>query len=117
MIAVIFELQPREGQQQAYLDTAASLRPLLEQVDGFISVERFESITQPGKLLSLSFWRDEAAVRQWRNLEAHRFAQEFGRAQAFAGYRLSVAEVVRQYGMEDRAQAPEDSRRRHDGGS
>lgn len=115
MIAVIFELLPREGEQQAYLDTAAALRPLLEQVDGFISVERFQSLTQPGKLLSLSFWRDEAAVRQWRNLEAHRRAQAFGRAEAFAEYRLSVAEVVRQYGLDDRAQAPEDSRLRHDG--
>lgn len=113
MMAVIFEVTPREGQQRAYLDAAAALRPLLEQVDGFISVERFQSLTQPDKLLSLSFWRDEAAVARWRELEAHRRTQEFGRAQAFADYRLRVASVVRDYGMIDREQAPADSRARH----
>jgi heme-degrading monooxygenase HmoA len=113
MMAVIFEVQPAAGQVQAYLDTAAALRPLLEGVDGFVSIERFQSLSDPGKLLSLSFWRDEAAIRAWRNLEAHRMAQAFGRQQAFAGYRLRVAEVARDYGMHDRAQAPEDSRRRH----
>ena len=113
MMAVIFEVVPREGQQQAYLDAAAALRPLLEQVDGFLSIERFQSLSQPGKLLSLSFWRDEAAVARWRELEAHRSTQAFGRAQAFADYRLRVASVVRDYGMTDREQAPADSRTRH----
>jgi heme-degrading monooxygenase HmoA len=113
MMAVIFELVPRDGQDGAYLDTAAALRPWLERVDGFISVERFRSLAQPGKLLSLSFWRDEAAVRQWRTLEAHRLAQEHGRAHVFSDYRLSVAQVVRQYGLHDREQAPADSRQRH----
>jgi len=114
MIAVIFEAQPHADQGQAYLDAAASLRPLLEQIDGFLSIERFESLSQPGRLLSLSFWRDEAAVRQWRNVEAHRAIQARGRASIFADYRLRVAEVVRDYGMDDRAQAPIDSRRRHE---
>jgi heme-degrading monooxygenase HmoA len=113
MIAVIFEVIPRAGQTQAYLDAAAALRPLLAQVDGFISVERFQSLTDPGKLLSLSFWRDEAAVARWREIEAHRRTQEFGRAQAFADYRLRVASVVRDYGMNEREQAPADSRERH----
>lgn len=113
MMAVIFEVVPREGQQQAYLDAAAALRPLLAQVDGFISIERFQSLTQPDKLLSLSFWRDEAAVASWRELEAHRRTQDFGRAHAFADYRLRVASVVRDYGMTDREQAPADSRGRH----
>jgi heme-degrading monooxygenase HmoA len=113
MIAVIFEVVPREGQKQAYLDAAAALRPLLAQIDGFISVERFQSLTQPDKLLSLSFWRDEAAVGRWRELEAHRRTQEFGRTQAFADYRLRVATVVRNYGMTDREQAPVDSRTWH----
>jgi heme-degrading monooxygenase HmoA len=113
MMAVIFEVVPREGQQQAYLDAAAALRPLLAQVDGFISVERFQSLSEPGKLLSLSFWRDEAAIARWRELEAHRRTQEFGRAQAFTDYRLRVASVVRDYGMTDREQAPVDSRARH----
>jgi heme-degrading monooxygenase HmoA len=113
MMAVIFEVLPRQGQQQAYLDADAALRPLLEQVDGFISVERFQSLTEPGKLLSLSFWRDEAAVARWRELEAHRRTQDFGREKAFADYRLRVASVVRDYGMTQREQAPTDSRARH----
>jgi heme-degrading monooxygenase HmoA len=113
MMAVIFELVPREGRDMTYLDTAAALQPLLEQMDGFISVERFRSVAQPDKLLSLSFWRDEAAVRQWRNLEAHRLAQQRGRAQVFADYRLTVAEVVRRYGLNDREHAPADSRQWH----
>jgi heme-degrading monooxygenase HmoA len=114
MMAVIFEVLPRERQGGKYLETAAALRPLLDQVDGFVSIERFESLAHPGKLLSLSFWRDEAALRQWRNIEAHRIAQERGRAEVFADYRLSVVQVVRQYGRDDREQAPADSRQRHD---
>lgn len=113
MIAVIFEVIPREGSMQAYLDAAAALRPLLDQVDGFISVERFQSLTAPGKLLSLSLWRDEEAVRQWRNVEAHRGTQRLGREQIFADYRLRIATVVRDYGMNDRAEAPDDSRDAH----
>jgi heme-degrading monooxygenase HmoA len=110
MIAVIFEVEPNDGARQAYLDIAASLTPRLEAIDGFVSVERFESLSQPGKLLSLSFWRDEAAVAAWRGLEAHRGAQAAGRAEVFAGYRLRVASVVRDYGMTERAEAPADSR-------
>ena len=109
MIGVIFELWPAEGRRQEYLDHAAALRPLLAEVDGFVSVERFESLTSPGKLLSISFWRDEAAIQAWRNLEAHRGAQRAGRAGIFADYRLRVAGVIRDYGMEDRAQALADS--------
>ena len=116
MIAVIFEVLPRPGQRQAYLDAAAALRPLLEQVDGFLSIERFQSLAQPDKLLSLSFWRDEEAIAQWRRLEAHRRTQTFGRDHAFADYRLRVAGVVRDYGMFDRDQAPADSRACHDPG-
>lgn len=113
MMAVIFEVVPAEGQRQAYLDAAAALRPLLAQIDGFISIERFQSLSEPDKLLSLSFWRDEAAIARWRELEAHRRTQEFGRAQAFSDYRLRVAGVERDYGMTDREQAPADSRARH----
>lgn len=113
MIAVIFELQPAEGRQAAYLQTAAALRAQLEDIDGSISVERFESLTQPGKLLSLSFWRDQAAVQQWWNIEAHRAAQAAGREGLFADYRLRVAEVVRDYGLHQRDSAPPDSRARH----
>ncbi len=113
MIAVIFELWPAPGRQADYLDTAAALRPLLAQIDGFISIERFESLAEPGKLLSLSFWRDEAAVQQWRALEAHRAAQAAGRADILADYRLSVAQVVRQYGLTQREEAPADSRLAH----
>ena len=113
MIAVIFEVEPHPQTRQTYLDTAAGLRPLLDGIDGFLSIERFESLTEPGKILSLSFWRDEAAVAQWRALEAHRAAQGAGRATVFAGYRLRVASVLRDYGLTDRAQAPPDSRARH----
>lgn len=113
MIAVIFEVEPHADQQQAYLDAAAVLRPQLEQVPGFISIERFTSLTTPGKLLSLSFWRDEDAVKVWRNLEAHRAIQAVGRERIFADYRLRVAGVLRDYGMTEREQAPDDSRVAH----
>ena len=113
MIAVIFEVQPAAGRQQEYLDMAATLRPSLEKFDGFISIERFQSLTQPGKILSLSFWCDEAAVERWRNLETHRAAQARGRGGVFEDYRLRVASVIRDYGLTERAEAPQDSRRRH----
>jgi heme-degrading monooxygenase HmoA len=115
MIAVIFEVWPKPGHKQQYLELAAELRPLLEGIDGFISVERFESLYEPGKMLSLSFFRDEAAVQAWRNLEAHRAAQAKGRAEVFADYRLRIAGVIRDYGMSEREQAPSDSRSRHGG--
>jgi heme-degrading monooxygenase HmoA len=114
MIAVIFEVIPHPGERQHYLDIAARLRSDLETIDGFLSIERFESLTQPGKILSLSFWRDEAAVREWRNREAHRAAQKAGRKMVFADYRLRVAEVLRDYEMDERAEAPEDSHTVHD---
>ncbi|MEO7577960.1 MAG: antibiotic biosynthesis monooxygenase [Massilia sp.] len=113
MIAVIFEVLPSEGRAGEYFDTAAGLRARLEQVDGFISIERFASLTQPGKLLSLSFWRDEESVRAWRCGDAHRAAQARGREGVFAEYRLRVAQVLRDYGLHEREQAPADSRRFH----
>jgi heme-degrading monooxygenase HmoA len=109
MIAVIFEVEPREGRLETYLDIAEQLKPQLDQIDGFISVARFESIGQPGKYLSLSFWRDEKAIAEWRNLESHRRAQAAGRSGLFASYRLRIAQVVRDYGLEKRAEAPADS--------
>jgi len=111
MIAVIFEVWAND--RQAYLDVAAELRPLLDGIDGFVSIERFESLGEPGKLLSLSFWRDEKAVAQWRNLEPHRAAQAKGRGGIFKDYRLRIAGVIRDYGMTDRAEAPADSRNAH----
>ena len=113
MIAVIFEVWPDPDHKQAYLDLAAELRPLLDEIDGFISIERFQSLTEDGKILSLSFWRDEEAIAAWRNLEAHRAAQSEGRVGVFRNYRLRVAGVVRDYGMDDRLQAPDDSRQLH----
>ena len=115
MIAVIFEVEPLDGRRADYLRIASDLRPLLDEIDGFLSIERFESLTQPGKILSLSFWRDEAAVTAWRNLDAHRFAQKVGRSEIFSNYRLRIAGVVRDYGMHERAQAPQDSRAVHGG--
>ena len=113
MIAVIFEVWPAEGRRQEYLDIAAGLRPLLAGIDGFLSIERFESLSEPGKLLSLSFWRDEDAVKAWRNLEAHRMAQAAGRGGIFRDYRLRIAGVIRDYGLAERAEAPGDSREVH----
>jgi heme-degrading monooxygenase HmoA len=110
MIAVIFEVEPKDGMTEAYLDIAAELRPLLDQIDGFVSVERFQSLTNPAKLLSLSFFRDEAAVNEWRKLAEHRQAQSAGRDQLFADYHLRIASVIRDYGKFSRAEAPADSR-------
>lgn len=113
MLAVIFELIPQEGQREAYFNFATELRPFLEGIDGFISIERFQSLNNPQKTLSLSFWRDEASIQQWRNLEKHRLAQAQGRASIFEMYRLRVAEVNRDYGLLERAEAPEDSQGFH----
>ncbi|MGE4404072.1 antibiotic biosynthesis monooxygenase family protein [Pseudomonas sp.] len=113
MIAVIFEAQAHPERRQDYLDLAAELRSLLTERDGLISVERFESLSTPGKTLSLSFWRDEAAIAAWRCREAHRHAQAAGRGTIFADYRLRVATVQRDYGMHEREQAPIDSQRHH----
>ena len=113
MIAVIFEVEPAD--RQGYFDRAAALKPELEAIPGFISVERFESLTAPGKFLSLSFFADEEAVRAWRTTPDHRAAQADGRAGVLADYRLRVAEVVRDYGMTDRVEAPGDSREAHRG--
>lgn len=115
MIAIIFEIHPAEGRKDQYLDIAAAMKPLAEQIEGFISVERFQSLTDPSKLLSISFWEDEAAVTRWRNLEKHRRAQEKGRGGVFDDYRLRVAHVIRDYGMFDRDAAPDDSRAAHRG--
>ena len=113
MIAVIFEVTPDPDRREEYLDIAASLRTELEAIDGFISVERFQSLSDEGKLLSLSFWRDETAIAQWRVLESHRAAQARGRGGVFRDYRLRIAEVCRDYGLHRRDQAPADSRDTH----
>ncbi len=113
MIAVIFELWPAEGRAKDYFDRAAELRGVLERLPGFLSIERFQSLTEPGKLLSLSFFADETSVQAWRNSEAHRDAQHAGRAGIFDDYRLRVARVLRDYGMDSREEAPEDSRVAH----
>lgn len=110
MIAVIFEVEVLDGQRDAYLDMATRMRAHLAEMEGFISIERFESLTTPGKVLSLSYWEDEDALTRWRTLPAHRGAQAQGRHHYFADYRLRVAGVIRDYGMHDRAQAPQDSR-------
>jgi heme-degrading monooxygenase HmoA len=113
MIAVIFEVVPFIGERHNYLDLAGSLKSELETMDGFISIERFESLKLRGKILSLSFWRDEASVKAWRNTEAHRAAQRAGRNGIFADYRLRIAHVERDYGLNDRGEAPRDSREVH----
>ena len=113
MIAVIFEVWPEENEQQRYLDLAAALRADLAEIDGFLSIERFESLAEPGKLLSLSFFRDEEAVREWRTRDSHRMMQAKGRNGVFSGYRLRVASVLRDYGPQDREQAQFDSNNAH----
>ncbi|MFN3273780.1 MAG: antibiotic biosynthesis monooxygenase family protein [Paracoccus sp. (in: a-proteobacteria)] len=117
MIAVIFEAETTAATQSEYLELAAVLRPLLAQIDGFVSIERFTSLTTPGKVLSLSFWRDEAAIAAWRNLPQHRKVQAAGRDHVFTGYRLRIAAVLRDYGRDARDQAPADSRNAHSGGA
>ena len=114
MIAVIFEVRPKPEHKQEYLDLAAELRPILETIDGFISIERFESLTEKGKILSLSFFRDEEAVAAWRNMPQHRRSQDKGRATIFENYRIRIAGVIRDYGMNERAQVPTDSRAVHE---
>jgi len=113
MIAVIFEAWPKEGQQNEYFDLATQLKSSLIQIEGFDSVERFQSIANPGKLLSLSFWKDEKSIAQWRNVQLHRQAQSEGRDFIFADYRLRVANVVRDYGINNRKEAPADSKLIH----
>ena len=113
MIAVIFEVTPHANKKSSYLDVAAEMRPLVDEIDGFLSVERFQSLTNPEKLLSLSFFRDEAALNEWRNLTEHRRAQKLGRSSYFKDYRLRIAHVMRDYGMDERDEAPADSRALH----
>ena len=109
MIAIIFEVAPNEGMADDYLKIAAEMRGFVEQIDGFISVERFQSLTNPDKLLSISFFESEAAVEEWRRLAAHRSAQKAGRETLFRDYRLRVLQVLRDYGKDDRSRAPSDS--------
>ena len=113
MIAVIFEVIPHDEHKDEYFKIAAELKPVLEKIEGFISVERFQSINDPGKILSLSFWKDEESVKSWRNIEVHRSAQSEGRNNIFKDYHLRIAEVNRDYGMFDRAEAPVDSKTFH----
>lgn len=113
MIAVIFDVEPAPDHKRDYLDIAADIRPLLEEIEGFVSVERFQSLTNPEKLLSLSFFANEEAVRQWRVLSQHRKAQSKGRDGVFIDHRLRVANVLRDYGLFDRNEAPDDSRATH----
>ena len=113
MVSVIFEVWPHPEHRQGYLAWAAELKVELEKMEGFLSIERFQSLTDPDKLLSLQFWRDDACLTAWRNLEAHRAAQSAGRGTMFREYRLRIAEVTRDYGLNERAEAPADSRAAH----
>jgi heme-degrading monooxygenase HmoA len=114
MIAVIFEVWPASGRKNDYLEIATALRADLTAIDGFLSVERFQSLSDPNKLLSLSFWRDEAAVKSWRNHAKHRESQAKGRAGIFDDYRLRIAATIRDYGMNERTEVPTDSLAVHD---
>jgi heme-degrading monooxygenase HmoA len=113
MIAVIFEVIPSEGKKAEYLEIASQLRPELDKIDGFISIERFQSLNDPEKVLSLSFWKNEESIQQWRSLEMHRWAQSKGRDGIFKDYHLRIAEVKRDYGMFDRNEVPTDSKTFH----
>jgi heme-degrading monooxygenase HmoA len=113
MIAVIFELTAAPGRRQEYLDLAAGLADEVKNFDGFVSIERFQSLSDPEKVVSISYWRDEQAVRNWRNVQKHREAQAKGRGGIFSSYRLRVCSVMRDYTLDERGQAPEDSRKAH----
>jgi heme-degrading monooxygenase HmoA len=113
MIAVIFEVFPKEKNKQEYLDIAAKLKPMLVDFDGFISVERFASLQDPNKILSLSFWRDEQSIEKWRNNIMHRDGQSSGLKHIFSDYRIRIGQVMRDYGFEDREEAPKDSNSYH----
>jgi heme-degrading monooxygenase HmoA len=113
MVSVIFEVWPDPAHREGYLNWAAELKTELLKMDGFISIERFQSLSEPDKLLSLQFWRDESCLQAWRNLEAHRAAQSAGRSTMFRDYRLRIAEVIRDYGLKERDEAPADSRQAH----
>ncbi len=110
MIAVIFEVVPADSEKVTYLELAANLKDQLLEIDGFISIERFQSLNDEAKILSLSFWRDERAVKQWRNQAKHRATQQKGRSGVFMDYRLRVASVMRDYGLNEREEAPDDSK-------
>lgn len=110
MLAVIFEVWPADGCQEKYLALATNMKKHLSDFDGFISVERFESLTEPGKLLSVSFWRDEESLSRWRKLEEHRAMQQMGRDGMFRDYHLRIGSVLRDYTLAERDEAPEDSR-------
>ncbi len=103
MIAVVFEVEMREGRRQDYFDLAAKLRPELDKIDGFISVERFQSLANERKYVSLSFWRDPQAVEAWKAHAEHRVAQQLGKDEIFSKFRIRVAEVVRDYGTDNDA--------------
>ena len=113
MIAVIFEAFPAKGKWDEYLDIAARLRPEPNKIKGFIAIERFQSIANPEKVLSLSFWDNEESIMQWRNIELHRAAQAKGRKSIFEDYRIRIANVVRDYSLTNREQAPTDSKLIH----
>jgi heme-degrading monooxygenase HmoA len=113
MISVIFEVIPLKSKYQHYLDMAAELKPFLSTIPGFISIERFQSLSNPEKILSLSFWENENAIHEWRNLENHRMAQSLGRSSLFEDYHLRIGEIIRDYGMYNREQAPLDSKAKH----
>jgi heme-degrading monooxygenase HmoA len=113
MVAVIFEAFPAKGKWDEYLDIAAGLRPELSKIPGFISIERFQSVSNTAKVLSLSFWENEQSIHQWRNIELHRQAQSHGRKSIFDDYRIRVASVIRDYGMTNREEAPQDSKLIH----
>lgn len=114
MIVVMFESRPAPGKAQKYLDMGAALGPQIESFDGFLGIERFQSVTDPGKFLAVSYWRDEAAVERWRNTHVHRMIQANSRVEVFDDYRMRVAAILRNYGMFDREQAPADSRAAHE---
>jgi heme-degrading monooxygenase HmoA len=113
MVAVIFEVYPKLDSKQEYLDIAVELKPLLSEIDGFISVERYVSLQDENKILSLSFWKNEESILQWRNLEIHRKGQAKGVSHIFSDYRIRVGGIIRDYGMDNRNEAPIDSDTRH----
>lgn len=113
MIAVIFDAETTKDTTSEYLDIKAQRRPLLAVIHGFINIKRFQSLTNPDKVLARSCWRDKAAIAAWRTLPQHRAAQGAGSDHVFADNRLRIATVGRDYGECARDQSPADNRSAH----
>ncbi len=108
-IVVLFEVTPTKEGMEKYLELASMLKPMLSGFDGFISAERFQSLNNEGKLLSMNVWENEEAIEKWRNTLSHRMSQLEGKNKLFESYKITVCNTIREYSNTDRKNAPQDS--------